>query len=342
MESSVPAESIRRRKCSRGGLVETQPHQELAGRGQLGPTAMRAAAGAGRRGPPGLAAGRGPERVCAGASLTDTTVEHPVGVGLSAVEGFAPGDLTSPVRALRAGALVDVGLDSRVTELRIHGVSGSSGSTMLEHPVTVQVAGHRLAGFHRRWTPAGQGCVSVPWRAEAYSWRGLTQVRLASALWILLVPFMLYNLAHFMLPPRDRTPQAGRRNRVHDVADGTLRLLALAATLQMVIAMLGALLDSVVRRRWLRQGPKSCARVRWDISAARKGLRTSGDTGVAPARPTGGPGTARFGSAVTEVVCRGLPDCGCTGRILPIFVGFAAAGAVLPRRRGGRTCTPPC
>ncbi|QYN33660.1 hypothetical protein K1T35_35045 [Pseudonocardia sp. DSM 110487] len=174
-----------------------------------------------------------------------TSVGHTAGPGVTALEGFAPGDLTSPARALRAGALVDVDLASRVTELRIHGVSGSNGSTVLEHPATMQVAGDRLAGFHRRWTPAGQGRVSVPWRAEAYSWGGLTQVPLASASWILLAPFMLYNVAHFMLPPRDRTSPAAWRNRVHDVADGALRLLALAATLQMVVATLGALLDTV-------------------------------------------------------------------------------------------------
>jgi hypothetical protein len=56
---------------------------------------------------------------------------------------------------------------------------------------------------------------------------------------------MLYNVAHFMLPGRSRTQHKGLRNRLHDVADGALRLLALAATLQMIVASLGALLDTV-------------------------------------------------------------------------------------------------
>jgi hypothetical protein len=56
---------------------------------------------------------------------------------------------------------------------------------------------------------------------------------------------MLYNVAHFMLPARKRTRRNGLRNRLHDVADGALRLLALAATLQMIVASLGALLDTI-------------------------------------------------------------------------------------------------
>ena len=41
----------------------------------------------------------------------------------------------------------------------------------------------------------------MPWKLEAYSWGGLTQAALASASWLLLAPFMFYNLAHFALPP---------------------------------------------------------------------------------------------------------------------------------------------
>ena len=54
-----------------------------------------------------------------------------------------------------------------VTELRIHGVSGSDGPTMLEHPQALQVAGDSVAGFFRRWSPDGPGKPSVPWKLEA-------------------------------------------------------------------------------------------------------------------------------------------------------------------------------
>ena len=63
----------------------------------------------------------------------------------------------SPAWAARAGGLVDAvidaGIGEPITELRIHGVAGSSPATMLEHPTSVQVGGDRISGFHRRWLP---------------------------------------------------------------------------------------------------------------------------------------------------------------------------------------------
>ena len=94
-------------------------------------------------------------------------------LGFDAAWGFAPADQTSPALAAAAGALVDATLaDQPVTELRIHGVSGSDGPTMLEHPTALQVAGDSATGFYRRWSPDGPGRPSVPWKLEAYSWGG--------------------------------------------------------------------------------------------------------------------------------------------------------------------------
>jgi len=152
-------------------------------------------------------------------------------LGLNAAWGFAPADQTSPALAAEAGAHLDVTLTGEpVTELRIHGVSGSDGPTMLEHPTALQVAGDSVTGFYRRWTPDGPGRLSVPWKLEAYSWGGLTEAPLASASWLLLAPFMMYNVAYFMLPAQDRraagpglageargNDAAGRAN---DAADG--------------------------------------------------------------------------------------------------------------------------
>src|ERR1700761_6254076 len=123
-------------------------------------------------------------------------------LGLDAAWGFAPSDQASPALAAGAGALIDTLMtDEPVTELRIHGVSGSDGPTMLEHPHALQVAGNTVAGFFRRWSPNGSGRPSVPWKLEAYSWGGLTEAPLASASWLVLAPFMMYNVAYFMLPP---------------------------------------------------------------------------------------------------------------------------------------------
>jgi len=162
-------------------------------------------------------------------------------LGFDAAWGFAPADQTSPALAAGAGALVDATMkDQVVTELRIHGVSGSDGPTMLEHPAALQVAGDSVTGFYRRCGPDGPGRPSVPWKLEAYSWGGLTEKPLASASWLLLAPFMLYNVAYFMLPPDaaaavvDQPVPHLRRDRGHLIAGVLLRLLALAATVQFV------------------------------------------------------------------------------------------------------------
>ena len=189
-------------------------------------------------------------------------------LGLNAARGFAPADQTSPALAAEAGAHLDVTLTGEpVTELRIHGVSGSDGPTMLEHPTALQVAGDSVTGFYRRWTPDGPGRPGVPWKLEAYSWGGLTEAPLASASWLLLAPFMMYNVAYFMLPAQDRraagpglageargNDAAGRANDAadgggrpsvphlsrdtgHGIAQMLLRLLALAATVQLISAI---------------------------------------------------------------------------------------------------------
>ena len=167
-------------------------------------------------------------------------------LGFDAAWGYAPADQTSPALAGAAGALPDTTMTGeRVTELRIHGVSGSNGPTMLEHPQALQVAGDGVAGFFRRWSPDGPGQPSVPWKLEAYSWGGLTEAPLASASWLVLAPFMMYNVAYFMLPPTvagsepmviEKPKPHLRRDLGHQIAHALLRLLALAATIQFVSA----------------------------------------------------------------------------------------------------------
>src|SRR4051812_30895751 len=94
-----------------------------------------------------------------------------VSLGFTASRGFATGDLTSPARAAAAGALVDAELRRDdpttypFTELRVHGVSGSDGPTMLEHPTVLQVAGDTVTMFLRRWSPSGDTRrVGVRWK----------------------------------------------------------------------------------------------------------------------------------------------------------------------------------
>ncbi len=179
-----------------------------------------------------------------------------LGLG-TAAWAFAPADQTSPAKAARAGALIDcTPTCERVTELRIHGVSGSDGPTMLEHPTALQVAGDTITGFYRRWNPGGGGRPSVGWKLEAYSWGGLTEQPLASASWVLLAPFMMYNLAHFMLPAEPQPePEPGTETERepalpgwgwgHQMAHAVLRLLALAATVQFITAIATVIVSTV-------------------------------------------------------------------------------------------------
>jgi hypothetical protein len=186
-------------------------------------------------------------------------------LGLGGAWGFAPGDLTSPARAAEAGAFTDAGFTAEncgeldgLTELRVHGVSGSNGPAMLEHPTALQVDGDSTTSFFRRWTPAGFGGAGVPWKLEAYSWGGLTEKPLASASWLLMSPFMFYNIAHFALPPsKEYHLEANRlsRDRRHAFAQAVLRLLALAATLQFAVGLICILVNGLAVQARLARIP---------------------------------------------------------------------------------------
>src|ERR1700730_3510085 len=107
-----------------------------------------------------------------------------------------------------ATGYVDLGCDGR-TELRIHGVGGTSPEALLDHPHPVQVAGDPTSGFFRRWDADGRGTESVEspespesssgqpespaegHHVEGFSCGGLTSGSARRALWLLLVPFLL-------------------------------------------------------------------------------------------------------------------------------------------------------
>ncbi|GAA3610258.1 hypothetical protein GCM10022223_28010 [Kineosporia mesophila] len=160
-----------------------------------------------------------------------------ISLGLQSPYGYNGDDLTSPAQAARAGALVDQQWEDEPDlplELRIHGVSGSTGPVILEHPHVLQVGGTRPTAFYRRWSPDGVGRPSVPWPLEAYVWGGLTARALASASWLLLLPFMLYNVAYYMLPAGPAKGRGRRLLSAHALARIVVRLLALASTVQFV------------------------------------------------------------------------------------------------------------
>ncbi|MGH8824019.1 MAG: hypothetical protein ACRDVN_06025 [Jiangellaceae bacterium] len=129
---------------------------------------------------------------------------------------------------------LDTGTDRR-TELRVHGVSGTSAEAILAHPLLKRVAGDARAGFYRRWYPGGRS-VDLGRRGplEAYSWGGLTSGPAGRAAWLLLLPLMLVNLAHWMLPS---VPAGASRRQVvaGHAAAVLLRLFGLVLTVTMLL-----------------------------------------------------------------------------------------------------------
>ncbi|WP_421733980.1 hypothetical protein [Cellulomonas sp.] len=90
-----------------------------------------------------------------------------------------------------AGLVPDpVALDG-LTEIRVHGVGGTSPESLLGDLAPTRVAGDRVAGFFRTRDARGR-------HREAYSWGGLTSRSRTRALWALLLPSMFANMAGWM------------------------------------------------------------------------------------------------------------------------------------------------
>ena len=79
--------------------------------------------------------------------------------------------------------------------LEIRGVGGATAEEILGGPV-VQTAGDAQAGFYRRAQPTAQP-------TEAYEWGRLTSGSRTSALWWILFPFTLINVAGWMFRPNE-------------------------------------------------------------------------------------------------------------------------------------------
>lgn len=131
-----------------------------------------------------------------------------------------------------------------VTELRVHGVSGTPPAGILNHPHPRLVAGDGTTGFYRRWWPGGRPTGEHPdvpgvRHREAYAWGNLTSGGRTIALWLLLLPFSLANLSYFMLP----RPAGGKRLR--HATEGAQRLFALLLTGTLVGAVTRAAVDLV-------------------------------------------------------------------------------------------------
>ncbi|MFJ9737084.1 hypothetical protein [Streptomyces sp. NPDC101166] len=147
-------------------------------------------------------------------------------------------------------------------ELLVHGVGGATPEKMLNDPRTVRITGDDTAAVFRRAADVdadhrgGGEAVSatggprdrpVP---EAYVWCNLTSGNGTRALWLLLLPFMVVNLAHWM------RPAAHARTRTVRCYGLLVRLAGLSLTVLLVAAACEVALDLTA---WQCAGTAVCA-----------------------------------------------------------------------------------
>ncbi|MFB7914450.1 hypothetical protein [Streptomyces sp. NPDC056061] len=139
-------------------------------------------------------------------------------------------------------------------ELLVHGVGGATPQEMLEDPRVVRITGDTTAAIYRR--PADTDAEQHPERyrdrpiEEAYCWSNLTSGNGSRALWLLLLPFMVVNLAHWM------RPTARARTRTVRLYGVLVRLVALSLTVLLTASVCEVALDLTA---WQCAGVADCS-----------------------------------------------------------------------------------
>ncbi|MEV8439542.1 hypothetical protein AB0425_19385 [Actinosynnema sp. NPDC051121] len=123
-----------------------------------------------------------------------------------------------------------------VVELRVHGVSGTPPEEMLGDPFPTAVAGDDVARFLRAGKPVRALSSGRARVVEAFHWGRFTSGGASRALWLVLMPFAILNLARYALLG------AGR------FAEAVLRLLGLVLTCMLVTATAYVSLELLVRQ----------------------------------------------------------------------------------------------
>ncbi len=165
-----------------------------------------------------------------------------------------------------------------VVELRVHGVSGTPPEELLDRQLVRQVAGDKTAGFYRprlreewRDRPSNDpGSDAEPYSVagqrlpppllEGYSWGGLTSGSPSRALWLILLPFTLINVAPRMRPVPGADPESHRRQAWW--VWYLCRVMAISVTVTMTLGGVGIGLGIFA---W--QCPGQCADLSWPLSA---------------------------------------------------------------------------
>src|SRR6478735_5218340 len=150
-------------------------------------------------------------------------------------------------------------------EIRVHGVSGTPPEELLDRTAAERVSGDRIAGFYRPAAPDQRGDVPrgaendqgadareavdrAPW-LEGYSWGGWTSGAKSRALWLVLAPFALVNVAPRMLAPDRGDPSLPPpRRSIRLTVAGLIRVLAASLTVTLVLGVTAPSLTTVARR----------------------------------------------------------------------------------------------
>lgn len=134
----------------------------------------------------------------------------------------------------RPAGLVPPAVDlGGVTELRLHGVGGTTPQNLLADDAPQMVSGNRIAGFFRTADRAGN-------HVEAYSWGGLTSRSATRVLWLLLFPFALANLAGWMCSPKVWASKSTWRFCLHRTV---VRWAALGMTVNLLLLVAMTTMD---------------------------------------------------------------------------------------------------
>ncbi|GAB3479834.1 hypothetical protein [Nocardiopsis coralliicola] len=220
---------------------ERPPHPSASPR----PTADPAAGGSA-----GTGSGAGGTPDCSGAGAGGAAAP---GAGEAAGQPAAPAGGAAGTGAPEASprrpgplAAAPGGAALPVRELRIHGVSGGQAEELLDVEPAVRVGGDGLSGFFR-WRRRSDTEVVPGVHREIFAWGNLTSGRASRALWLLLLPFMLVNIAYWMRPgvPGDLAGAGPLHRSADRVYGSAVRLLAVSLTALLALAAAGIGMDLV-------------------------------------------------------------------------------------------------